>query len=231
MCGRYAAARDSAEVADWFGAEQLPTTDLPPRYNIAPTAESYIVLEVDAVRAVEIARWGLVPSWSKDPSRGSRMINARSETVAQKPAFRSAFKRRRCLVPVDGYYEWQTTTSAPKQPFFIHARDHGLLALAGLYEDWRGPEGVMRTFTVLTHEPPAWLGVIHDRMPVIVQPDMWQPWLSPQTPEGDLEDLLAGVMAVSADGLEAYPVAPVVNRATHEGSHLIDAVGPPVPVG
>lgn len=234
MCGRYAAARDVVEVGAWFHAEQLPDLELPPRYNVAPTAKSYIVLEHDGARMVETAQWGLVPSWSKDASRGSRMINARSETVAQKPAYRSAFKRRRCLVPVDGYYEWQVGaagTRAPKQPFFIHARNRDLLALAGLYEDWHGPDGRLRTFTVLTQEPPSWLGRVHDRMPVIVHSDMWQPWLSPTTEEADLDDLLVHITQLSAHGLEAYPVTPLVNRATHEGPQLTESVGPPVPVG
>lgn len=233
MCGRYAAARDAAEVGAWFHAEQLPDVELPPRYNVAPTAESYIVLDQDGTRAVHVARWGLIPSWSKDASRASRMINARSETVAEKPAYRAAFKRRRCLVPVDGYYEWQVTsalTRGAKQPFFIHARGHELLALAGLYEDWHGPEGSIRTFTVLTQNPPSWLGRIHDRMPVIVQSDEWHMWLSPHTDEADLEVLLADITRHSAQGLEAYPVATLVNRATHEGLHLTESIGPPIPV-
>ncbi|MDA2987696.1 MAG: SOS response-associated peptidase [Actinomycetota bacterium] len=232
MCGRYAASRDAVEVGGLFRAEQLPDVELPPRYNVAPTAESYIVLDHDGTRAVDIARWGLVPSWSKDASRASRMINARSETVAEKPAYRSAFKRRRCLVPVDGYYEWQVAgTSAPKQPFFIHAENDTPLALAGLYEDWDGPNGSMRTFTMLTQEPPSWLGRIHDRMPVIVQSDRWQPWLSTETSEADLDGLLADITRHSAQDLQAYPVATLVNRASHEGPHLTESIGPPVAVG
>lgn len=234
MCGRYAAARDSAELAGWFQAEQLPSVELPSRYNIAPTAESYIVLDHDGTRSVETARWGLVPSWSKDASRAARMINARCETVAEKPAYRSAFKRRRCLVPADGYYEWQAPaagTRAPKQPFFIHRKDEAPLALAGLYEDWNGPDGRVRTFTVLTQEPPAWLGRVHDRMPVIVQPSMWAQWLSSTSPEIDLADTLAQITKFSAQGLEAHPVSTLVNRATHEGAHLTEAIGPPIHVG
>jgi putative SOS response-associated peptidase YedK len=234
VCGRYAASRDAADVGGWFHAQQLPDVELPPRYNVAPTAESYIVLDHDGTRAVDVARWGLVPSWSKDASRAGRMINARSETVAEKPAYRSAFKRRRCVVPVDGYYEWQAGAAGSrplKQPFFIHAKNHDLLALAGLYEDWHGPGGSLRTFTVLTQEPPSWLGGIHDRMPVIVQPDRWQPWLSPETSETDLDGLLADITRHSAQGLQAYPVATLVNRATNEGPHLAESIGPPVPVG
>lgn len=234
MCGRYAASREATEIAGWFEAEQLPDVELPPRYNVAPTSESYIVLDDDETRVVETARWGLIPSWSKDANHASRMINARSETVAHKPAFRSAFKRRRCLVPVDGYYEWHTDHTgarARKQPYFIHAVDGRLLALAGLFEDWHSPEGNVRTFTVLTQQPPAWLARIHDRMPVIVQPDMWSRWLDPATKQDELEPLLADIAQHSAQGLEAYPVATVVNRATNEGANLTDAIGPPLPVG
>jgi putative SOS response-associated peptidase YedK len=234
VCGRYAASREASEIAGWFEAEQLPEVELPPRYNVAPTSESYVVLDDDGSRAVDTARWGLIPSWSKDSSHGSRMINARSETVADKPAFRAAFKRRRCLVPVDGYYEWHTDESGArgrKQPYFIHAVDEHPLALAGLYEDWLGPEGNVRTFSVLTQQPPRWLAQIHDRMPVIVQPDMWSSWLSPATKESQLEPLLANIAPHSALGLEAYPVATVVNRATNEGANLTEAIGPSLRVG
>lgn len=234
MCGRYAASREATEIAGWFEAEQLPEVELPPRYNVAPTSESYIVLDDDGSRTVDLARWGLIPSWSKDSSHGSRMINARSETVADKPAFRAAFKRRRCLVPVDGYYEWHTDesgTRARKQPYFIHAVDEHPLALAGLYEDWLGPEGNVRTFTVLTQQPPRWLAQIHDRMPVIVQPNTWSSWLSPATKQDELDPMLVEIAQHSAQGLEAYPVATVVNRATNEGANLTDAIGPPLRVG
>lgn len=234
VCGRYAAARDAADLAQWFHAEELPTVDLPPRYNVAPTSESYIVIDDQDARVIDIARWGLIPSWSTDASRASRMINARCETVAQKPAYRSAFKRRRCLVPVDGYYEWQAasvSSGSRKQPFFIRAQDDRPLALAGLFEDWTGPEGMIRSFTVLTQEPTTWLAQIHDRMPVIVHPSDWSTWLDASLAPANLDPLLHAITEHSADGLEAYPVSTIVNRAGNEGADLVAPIGPPIGVG
>ena len=245
MCGRYAAARDSVEIADWFEVEELPTTDLMPRYNLTPTSQAYIVVEEGGVRALQVARWGLVPSWSKDESRASRMINARSETVAEKPAFRSAFRRRRCLVPADGYYEWQAhggngqrqpgpnkpgpDKPGPKQPFYIHRGDDGQLAFAGLFEDWVGPDGPMRTFCLLTQDAVQALSSIHDRMPVIVQPNAWQRWLDPAC--ATVHELLDEVLVTSSTGLEVYPVSTQVNRPGNDDPSLISPVGPARPVG
>lgn len=230
MCGRYAAARDAVEVAGWFEVEHLPATDLAPRFNVTPTSEAYIVVDDDGVRALQIARWGLIPSWSKDASRASRMINARSETVAEKPAFRSAFRRRRCLVPADGYYEWQTLgDNGPKQPFYIHSSDGSQLAFAGLYEDWEGPEGRVRTFCLLTQDAVESLSSIHDRMPVIVQPDSWQRWLDPDS--HDVPDLLEAVRATSSSGLRVYPVSIRVNKPGNDDPALISPLGPARSVG
>ena len=230
MCGRYAAARDVVQVADWFEVEQLPTRDLAVRYNITPTSESYIVVDDDGVRALQIARWGLIPSWSKDASRASRMINARSETVAEKPAFRAAFRRRRCLVPADGYYEWQANEGVGvKTPFYIHRSDGGQLAFAGLFEDWKGPDGQVRSFCLLTQDAVSTLSGIHDRMPVIVQADAWQRWLDPAAP--DVPALLDQVLATSSTGLEAHAVSTQVNKPANDDPGLIVAVGPAICVG
>lgn len=233
MCGRYAAAKDAAELAGWFQAEQMPVVELPPRYNLAPTAEAYIVVNDDGSRVIETARWGLIPAWSKDASRASRMINARVETVAEKPAYRAAFRRRRCLVPADGYYEWQTGVGAraPKQPFYIHRADSRPLAMAGLFEDWQGPSGPVRTFTVLTRDAVGSLGRIHDRMPVLVEDDGWEGWLDPASTGESLESILEEALLVGDDQLEAYPVSTRVNKATNEGPELRAPIGPPVPVG
>lgn len=233
MCGRYAAAKDAAELAGWFQAEQMPVVELPPRYNLAPTAEAYIVVNDDGSRVIQTARWGLIPAWSKDASRASRMINARVETVAEKPAYRAAFRRRRCLVPADGYYEWQTGVGAhaPKQPFYIHRADSRPLAMAGLFEDWQGPSGPVRTFTVLTRDAVGSLGRIHDRMPVLVEDDGWEGWLDPASTRESLESILEEALLVGDDQLEAYPVSTRVNKATNEGPELRAPIGPPVPVG
>ena len=230
MCGRYAAAREAGEVADWFEVEQLPVTELPRRYNVTPTSEAYIVVDDDGVRALQIARWGLIPSWSKDATRASRMINARSESVAEKPAFRAAFRRRRCLVPADGYYEWQAPEiGGVKQPFFIHRGDGGQLAFAGLFEDWVGPHGPVRSFCVLTQDAVPSLSTIHDRMPVIVQPDAWQRWIDPNSP--GVPALLEDVQVESSMGLQAYPVSTQVNRPGNDDPTLIAPVGPVSLVG
>lgn len=232
MCGRYAAAKDAAELAGWYRAEQLPVVELPARYNIAPTSEAYIVIDEHDTRAIEVARWGLIPSWSKDESRASRMINARVETIAEKPAYRAAFRRRRCLVPVDGYYEWQVGDGprAPKQPYFIHRRDGASIALAGLFEDWQGPTGNVRSFTIITQDASQGLARIHDRMPVIVDEGAWSTWLDPATESDEVMAVLTESV-MNGHGLEAYPVSTAVNKASNDGPQLLTPVGPEVHLG
>lgn len=240
MCGRYAASRDAVEIAEFFTAEQLPTdagsaAPRVPNYNVAPTSEVFIVLEDrDAVRQVDIARWGLIPSWSKDANRASRMINARSESVADKPAYRAAFRRRRCLIPADGYYEWQAAAAAapgakaPKQPFFIHRSDASPLAFAGLYEDWNGPDGPVRSCTILTQDAHGTLARIHDRMPVLVPAEEWEAWLAPEEQDAlALSQLLAHLCNdTTLEGLQAYPVSTRVNKPTNNDAALVDPIGP-----
>jgi putative SOS response-associated peptidase YedK len=188
-----------------------------------------------AARELRVVRWGLVPFWAKDVSIGSRMINARAETVSEKPAFRRAFAKRRCLLPADGYYEWQQVNEAAggdkgksvKQPYFIHRADGHPLAFAGLYELWRDksvPEddddAWLWTATVITTSAPDELGRIHDRMPMIIDPGRWADWLDPDAHDpGQLRSLL--VPAVSS-GLETYPVSTAVNSVRHNGPELIE---------
>lgn len=245
MCGRYAASRDAVEIADYFGAEQIPMdaggrAPRVPNYNVTPTSEVFIVLEdADAVRQVDIARWGLIPSWSKDAHRASRMINARSESVADKPAYRAAFRRRRCLVPADGYFEWQApNVNAPgasraKQPFFIHNVDGSPLAFAGLYEDWDGPDGPVRSCTILTQDAQGQLARIHDRMPVLVAAADWQAWLEPKEHDpsvlAPLVDRLRHDSTV--DELQAYPISTRVNKPTNNDATLVDPIGPAMNMG
>jgi len=232
VCGRYAAARDAAEIAEWFEAEQLPAVELPHRYNVAPTNEVYIVRDEDGTRAVDTARWGLIPSWSKDASHASRMINARAETVASKPAYRSAFRKRRCLVPADGYYEWRAPTTDPKvsgkgvkQPFFIHAADGQPLAMAGIFEFWA--DGVssapVTSCSILTQESVGELATIHDRMPVLVPQSLWAQWLDPASV--DPQELLEEIIEVDRRGIDelvtSYPVSTRVNKPGNEGPELI----------
>jgi putative SOS response-associated peptidase YedK len=241
MCGRYARAKDKASLVEEFAIEDVPQEDLPADYNVAPTKQVYIVAERPADpehpaarRSLAVAKWGLVPSWAKDPKIGSRLINARAETAASKPAFRSAYAKRRCLVPADGFYEWyepedpaapRTRSGKPiKQPFFIHAGDGGSLALAGLYEFWRdrgaAPDAPwLMTVTVLTTTSSDAVGRIHDRMPMPLPESAWQDWLDPAA---DRDAANAALAAHTAEALVAYPVSTAVNSVRNNGPHLLD---------
>ncbi len=243
MCGRYASARSRIELLEEF-AVQRDRTDEPlrPDYNVAPTKPVYAVLTRQprdepakpAARELRVVRWGLVPSWAKDVSIGSRMINARAETVSEKPAFRNAFARRRCLLPADGYYEWQAPpagTKGPKQPYFICRPDHGVLAFAGVYELWRDralpsedPAAWLWTAAIITTTAPDELGEIHDRMPMVIDRASWTDWLDPaNTDAGDIRALLAPAVA---DGLISYPVSLAVNSVRNNGPELIERADP-----
>ena len=238
MCGRYAASKDLAALREIFDAEAVPSTDLAPDYNVAPTKNINAVIErVDDAghhREIDIMKWGLVPSWAKEPSIGARMINARVETVMDKPAFRRAFAKRRALLPADGYYEWHEPTDAPlgksgkplKQPYFIHAANGDVLAMAALWEAWRDPtrsdddpQAWLLTATVITTSARDDLGQIHDRMPLIVGRDAWSTWLDPQRP-GD-RPMLDLLVPASAAGLTAYPVSTAVNNVRNNGPELV----------
>ena len=210
-------------------------------YNVAPTKEVYAVVERPPSRESEeppqrqlrVLRWGLVPSWAKDPSIGNRMINARMETVAEKPAFKRAFAARRCLLPADGYFEWYPTSQTTKagkprkQPFFIRPQDGGVLAMAGLYEIWRDPtradddpDRFRWTTTVLTTSAEDSLGHIHDRMPLMVDPARWSAWLDPTL--SDREDLLALLEPAAPGRLEAFPVSTLVSNVRNNGPELVE---------
>jgi putative SOS response-associated peptidase YedK len=189
------------------------------------------------VRELRVVRWGLVPSWAKDISVGYRMINARAETVTEKPAFRNAFARRRCLIPADGYYEWQKPppgTKAPKQPYFICRPDHSQLAFAGLYELWRDrsvpqedPASWLWSATIITTTAPDELGEIHDRMPMVIDSRGWTDWLDPaSTDPNDVRALLA---PAAASGLTSYPVSLAVNSVRNNGPELIEQADPVSP--
>lgn len=181
MCGRYALHAHPDVIVLQFGLPAAP--QMKPRFNIAPTQEAPVV-RVDAGHKREWVwlRWGLIPSWSKDPSIGARMINARAETVAEKPSFRNAFRRRRCLVPADGYYEWKVE-GGRKQPYFLQFASGEPFAMAGLWEPWRSPEGALtETYAIVTTEAAGTARQIHDRMPVILAPPDYEGWLSGADP-------------------------------------------------
>lgn len=233
MCGRYASSRRPDELIDEFDATAHLDHDLEASWNVAPTDEVFAVMEhpKDEERQLRVVRWGLVPSWAKERSIGPRMINARLETLAEKPAFRKALAVRRCLVPADGYYEWYPTEEldakgkARKQPFFIRPTDGGVLPMAGLYELWRDPDKAddapdrwLWTCTVITTEATDELGMIHDRMPLMVERDRWDAWLDPTREGAALLDLLE---PAAPGRLTAYPVSTAVGNVRHNGPELV----------
>ncbi len=212
MCGRFSLVATGEDVAEHYQLSEIPF--VAPRYNIAPTQPVAAVrLDQAGRREFTFFQWGLIPSWSKDPAMGSKMINARAETAAEKPAFRAAFKRRRCLLPATGYYEWQQVNGR-KQPMYIHAAGGGILSLAGLWEIWQsGDGGLLETCTILTTTPNGLMEPIHNRMPVIVDPLDYGTWLDPDTPAAQLQHLLR---PYGDEGLAAYPVSTAVNRPQND---------------
>ncbi len=243
MCGRYASSRRPEDLVEEFEiSDNRVAEPLAADYNVAPTKQVYAVVErppskdspEPPERQLRTLTWGLVPSWAKDPSIGNRMINARMETVADKPAYRRAFAARRCLLPADGYFEWYPTSQLTakgkprKQPYFIRPVDHGTLAMAGLYEIWRDPERAEDdperfrwTCTVITTQAEDSLGHIHDRMPLMVEPDRWQRWLDPRISGADLLDLL---VPAAPGRLEAYPVSTLVSNVRNNGPELLEPI-------
>ncbi len=231
MCGRYAFFTPVEAMTRLFGVDEVHAHELAPRYNIAPTQEVPIVrsspfLEADAARAplreLALARWGLVPFWAKDPSIGNRMINARGETVAQKPAFRAAFRKRRCLLPADGFYEW-VKTDAGKQPWYIHAAGGEPLAFAGLWELWDPPDGgaPLASCTIITTGANEFMRPLHERMPVMLDARGREAWLDAAAAPPDLQALLAPAPEAL---LEAWPVSRRVNSPFNEDASLVEPV-------
>jgi putative SOS response-associated peptidase YedK len=220
MCGRFTLATPDQDLAVQFNLPEVP--DVTPRYNIAPTQPVGVVRvpAVDSDRELVMVHWGLIPFWAKDPKIGARMINARAETVAEKPAFRTAFRRRRCLVPADGFYEWQKQNGS-KQPYYIHMTDGKPFAFAGLWERWKGPDDtVIDSCTLLTTQPNDLVRPLHNRMPVILRPSDYELWLDPAVEDaGVLKPLLR---PHSPDGMDAYPVSRRVNKPAHEGPACIE---------
>jgi putative SOS response-associated peptidase YedK len=189
MCGRYSVAVDPEQLASRFNAE-LPSEPLPPRQNAAPTEHLPVLLN-EGPRRIELLRWGLIPSWADDPSIGSRLINARAETLAEKPSFRSALKSRRCLVLANAFYEWQKTEDGKKVPYRIALKTGEPFAFAGLWENWRDPSGQpVRTFTIITTEPNDLVAPIHNRMPAILLPEAEASWLGDNGVSEDWKDML-----------------------------------------
>lgn len=229
MCGRFVSSSTPDELASYFGVDQAAESVLEPNYNVAPTQDVYAVVE-DGTRHLDAFFWGLIPSWAKEAKIGSRMINARAETLAEKNAFKPSFAKRRCIIPADGFYEWQALARPvknsegrpiKKQPMFITGADGAPLAFAGLWSVWRGPDKdrePMRSVTIITTTPNATMSPIHDRMPVILPPDRWADWLDrDQTDTAKLTPMLVP----AADGLlKTTPVSTMVNNVRNNGSEL-----------
>ncbi|MFE2928201.1 SOS response-associated peptidase [Streptomyces goshikiensis] len=265
MCGRYAAGRGPEDLVELFGIEKWePGETLAPDWNVAPTKEVHVVLDrpvKDAadrrpVRQLRVLKWGLVPSWAKSPEGAARMINARSETLAEKPSFKRPFAQRRCIIPADGYYEWVTAHDerelevegkrkrARKQPYFVLPADGSVLAMAGIYEFWRDrtlpdehPMAWWVTCSVITTEAetgplaaapaegPGSLSEIHPRMPLMLTPDTWDPWLDPARTD---PDELRHLLAPPPGGLmRAYPVSTAVSNVRNNGAELLTELAAP----
>ena len=218
MCGRYAVTSAPEAIRALFGYPEQP--NFPPRYNVAPTQPIAIVRLTEGKRQFALVRWGLLPSWVKDPKDFTLVINARGESVMDKPAFSAAMKRRRCLVPADGFYEWKAIGAA-KQPFYVRARSGAPLAFAGLWETWTGPNGEeMETAAIVTTRANRTLAGIHERMPVVIPPDAFNLWLDC----ANVDDKTAASLIAPApdDLLEAYEVSTAVNRTANDDPKLIE---------
>ena len=220
MCGRYALHSDPETLRQRFGAD--PPADLFPRYNVAPTQSIPLLRQEEGHRRFRLARWGLIPHWAKERNTGYSTINARAETVASKPAFRSAFRHRRCLIPADGFYEWQPRPgSKVKQPWFIALRDRAPMAFAGLWERWQSPDGEsVESCSIIVTDTNALMQPIHDRMPVILAPADWDTWLDPDTK--DTAALQALLQPYPAEAMEAWPVSTRVNHPGNDSRECLE---------
>ncbi|HSP49628.1 MAG TPA: SOS response-associated peptidase [Pseudolabrys sp.] len=225
MCGRYTLTSAPEALRALFRYAEQP--NFPPRYNVAPTQPIAIVRLVDGKRHFALVRWGLLPSWVKDPKTFTLLINARGESAAEKPAFRAAMKRRRCLIPADGFYEWQAAGDR-KRPFYVRAKSGAPLAFAGLWESWTGPNGEeLETGAIVTTRANRTLGPIHERMPVIVPPEAFDLWLDGATVDATTA---ASLIAPAPDNLlEAYEISTAVNRTANDNPKMLEPVGPSQP--
>jgi putative SOS response-associated peptidase YedK len=218
MCARYAITSSPEAIRALFGYADKP--NFPPRYNVAPTQPIPIVRLEEGERRFALVRWGLIPSWVKDPRDFSLLVNARGESVLDKPAFRAAMRYRRCLVPADGFYEW-TSAGGARRPHYVRLKSGGPLAFAGLWETWTGPDGEeMETATIVTTKANRQLAAIHDRMPVIVPPDAYDFWLDCR--RVDAQTAAALIVPAREGLLEVYEVSTAVNRAAHDSPTLIE---------
>jgi putative SOS response-associated peptidase YedK len=227
VCGRYVSVSSPSLLAAHFGAEEVRTEDVEANYNVTPRAEVPIVAVSRGVRVLDRVRWGLVPFWAKDLSIGDKLINARAETVATKPAYRRAFERRRCIIPADGFYEWRAEEgSKQRQPFFIRRRDGEPLAFAGVWEAWYDPNvdapTRLRSCAIVTTIANEELAPLHHRMPVVLSAPVWGEWLDPRRNDVASAQRLCAPLP---DGeLVFHPVSKLVNKPDNNGPELLDEV-------
>lgn len=229
MCGRYALYGPVSRLKEKLVLAECP--EYFERYNISPQSNILVIRQKDGVgRVGQMVKWGLIPSWAKDTGIGNKLTNARGETVAEKPSFRSAFSRHRCLIPANGFYEWQKIEEdgkVRKQPYYIHPKDtEDFFAIAGLLSAWRSPEGeTIVSSCIITTGPNEVMEPIHDRMPVILQPEHYGLWLDPENKDKDI--LQALIRPCSASIMEAYPVSPKINSGKIEGPECIEEIPNP----
>jgi putative SOS response-associated peptidase YedK len=222
MCGRYTITSAPEAIRALFRYPERP--NFPPRYNVAPTQPIPIVRLVEGERHFALVRWGLLPSWVKDPKTFTLLINARGESVVDKPAFRAAMRRRRCLIPADGFYEWKAV-GGRKQPYFVRLKSGAPMAFAGLWECWTGPNGEeLETAAIVTTDANRMLSAIHSRMPVIVPPEGFDLWLN--CAEVDAQTAAALIAPAPDDLLEAYEVSTAVNRTANDNAKLVERLAP-----
>lgn len=228
MCGRFTQAMTWRQLVELYRLPDQPEPPLEQRFNVAPTQPLLTIRRLDELRHIFLTRWGLVPAWAKDAAIGNRMINARAETLAEKPAFRASYRHRRCLIPASGFYEWRGHRSA-RQPHYIHAISGSILTFAGLWERWRDPAArdapALETCTIITTAASPDVSDLHGRMPLILAPEDWDAWLDPDTPAPLLDALLRPAPTGS---LTHHPVDRRVGSPQAEGPDLIRALaGPP----
>jgi putative SOS response-associated peptidase YedK len=223
MCGRFTLTIDPAHLQEAFPWAVIPN-DLSPRFNIAPS-QPVAVIPNTGDNVLSMYKWGLIPSWTKDPAIGDRMINARAESLAEKPSFRNAYRRRRCLILADGFYEWkQSPGMKSKQPIYIHLKNAQPFAFAGLWEQWTSPDGSeIRSCTIITTQPNSLLESIHNRMPVILPPETYTQWITPEDRQStQLNELL---LPYPANEMIAYPVSKMVNSPQYDSPDVIKPLG------
>lgn len=224
MCGRFTQAFDRKTLQNTFPDVEFPT-QIPQRYNLAPTQPVLVIPNSGGCRA-DFFIWGLIPHWSKDPSIGARLINARAESAHTKPSFRGPFRYRRCLIPASGFYEWQDTGGRVKQPWYFHSRDHSPLAMAGLWDAWQSPDGsLVYSCTILTTQANPDVSPIHNRMPVLLPPSAWDLWLS--SGDANLAAFLPFFAPPPAGTLTRYPVSTLVNNPRNDSPKCLVPISPP----